>query len=58
LPSWEPYVPGIDSLGEICGWLGTFRERLRIAHVDERDTVVAVVQQLEARYLIRRAELS
>jgi len=53
-----PYVPGIDSLEEICGWLGTFRERLRIAHVDERDTVGAVVQQLEARYLIRRAELS
>ncbi len=58
LPSLAPYVPGIDSLEEICGWLGTFRERLRIAHVDERDTVVAVVQQLEARYLIRRAELS
>ena len=58
LPSFAPYVPGIDSLEEICGWLGTFRERLRIAHVDERDTVVAVVQQLEARYLIRRAELS
>jgi len=53
-----PYVPAIDSLEEICGWLGTFRERLRIAHVDERDSVVAMVQQLEARYLIRRAELS
>lgn len=29
-------VPTLDSLGEICGWLGTFTERLRLAHDDER----------------------
>jgi len=54
----ELYVPGIDSLEEICGWLGTFRERLRQARADERPRVAAVVDQLEARYQVRRAELS
>src|SRR5438445_399089 len=36
LPSLQLYVPAIDTLEEICGWLGTFRERLRVAHTDER----------------------
>ena len=58
LPSLEVYVPGVDSLEEICGWLGTFRERLRLARTDERAEVAQVVQLLEARYLVRRAELS
>ncbi len=58
MPSLEVYVPGVDSLEEICGWLGTFRERLRLAHTDERAGVAEVVQLLEARYLVRRAELS
>jgi hypothetical protein len=57
-PSLSPYVQAVDSLEEICGWLGTFRERLRIAHFDERPGIVLVVQQLEARNLTRRAELS
>ena len=48
----------IDSLEEICGWLGTFRERLREARIEERPHFAAVVEQLEARYLTRRAELS
>ena len=52
------YVPAIDSLEEICGWLGTFRERLRQAHFEERPQVAEVVAQLEARYQLRRAELS
>jgi len=58
LPSLELYVPAIDTLEEICEWLGTFRERLRVAHTDERADVAAVVVQLEARYQTRRAELS
>jgi hypothetical protein len=58
LPSLEVYVPAIDSLEEICGWLGTFRERLRIARTEDRAQVAVVVQQLEARYQQRRAELS
>ena len=57
-PPIELYVPGIDSLEEISGWLGTFRERLRMARVDERQQVAAVLELLEARYQMRRAELS
>lgn len=50
--STDVYVPAIDSLEEICGWLGTFRERLRLARADERPLVAATVPQQ------RRAELS
>ena len=58
MPSLQVYVPAIDSLEEICGWLGTFRERLRLARTEDRPNVEAVVQELEARYQMRRAELS
>ena len=58
LPSRDPYIHGIDSLEEICDWLGTFRKRLRSAHAHEAPKVALVVQRLEARYQIRRAELS
>jgi hypothetical protein len=51
-------VPALDSLEEISTWLGTFRERLRQAGADERPGVAALVQELEARYRVRRAELS
>jgi hypothetical protein len=54
----EPYVPGLESLEDISGWLGTFRERLRQARTEERPGVAAVVEQLEARYVLRRGELS
>ncbi len=58
LPSLQAYVPAIDTLEEISSWLGTFRERLRVARSDERVQVASVVQLLEARYQLRRAELS
>jgi len=64
LPSLEASVPAVERLvvlEEITGWLGTFRERLRLARLDgvvELAGVAAVVQQLEARYQLRRAELS
>jgi hypothetical protein len=58
LPSPEVHVPSIDSLEEISHWLGTFRERLRVSRSEDRAGVAAVVQQLEARYHTRRAELS
>jgi len=35
------YVPAIESLDEISGWLGTFRERLRMARVVEPSEVAA-----------------
>jgi hypothetical protein len=58
LPSLEVYVPAIESLEEISGWLGTFRERLRVARIEDQTQVAQVVKQLEARYQMRRAELS
>ncbi len=58
LPSLEPYIASLDSLEEISGWLGTFRERLRQARSDEQERVAGVVVELEARYVLRRAELS
>jgi hypothetical protein len=58
LPSLAPYIAAIESLEEISGWLGTFRERLRLARVEDRLEVVQVLEQLEARYQLRRAELS
>jgi hypothetical protein len=54
----EPYVPALDSLEDISGWLGTFRERLRQARNEERPVMAAVIGELEARYALRRAELS
>lgn len=47
----------IDSLEDLCGWLGTFRERLRIASTKDQ-TVELTAEHLEARYRQRRAELS
>jgi hypothetical protein len=32
-PPLKVYVPAIESLDEIGGWLGTFRERLRVARM-------------------------
>lgn len=54
----DPYVSTIESLEEITHWLGTFRERLRQARAEDREHVAYMVQQLEAHYLTRRAELS
>lgn len=54
----EVFLSTIDSLEEISYWLGTFQERLRVAHSSERARVVAVVEQLQARFQVRRAELS
>ena len=58
MPFLDVYVPTIDSLEEISGWLGTFRERLRVARAEDQTQVAQVVKQLEARYQVRRAELS
>jgi hypothetical protein len=58
LPSLETPVATLESLDEIAGWLGTFKERLRQARADEQTRIAVVVEQLEARYVLRRAELS
>ena len=48
----------MDNLDEILGWLGTFRERLRLAPEIDRPEYEAVLNQLETRYRERRAELA
>ncbi len=53
-----PSLRAMESLEEISGWLGTFRERLRLARHDERAGVAVMVEELEARFRLRRAELS
>lgn len=51
-------IGSMDNLDEILGWLGTFRERLRLAHDSDRPEFEAVLDELEARYKRRRAELA
>ena len=53
-----PHVPSLESLEEITVWLGTFRERLRVAHQGDRPKLDTTVKELEAHYRRRRAELS
>jgi hypothetical protein len=58
VPVMELHIPSIESLDELSDWLGTFRERLRMAHPGEQPHVAAVVEELEIHYRRRRAELS
>ena len=58
LPDTLPSAASLEGLEEITIWLGTFRERLRIAHDRDRKTLEATVKELEAHYRRRRAELS
>lgn len=51
-------IETMESLEEVTEWLGTFRERLRIAREHEKDLVAGVVRKLEAQQKRRRAELS
>ena len=51
-------VPGLENLEEISMWLGTFRERLRLARGKDRPKLEAAMKELEAQYRRRRAELS
>lgn len=58
LPDTLPPVPSLESLGEISVWLGTIRERLRIAHAKDQPKLEAAMKELESHYRRRRAELS
>lgn len=51
-------VASMDSLDEIMDWLGTFRERLRLARDTDRPDFEAILNRLEARHKERRAELA
>lgn len=41
LPDALPYIPSLENLEEITVWLGTFRERLRIANVEDQPKLEA-----------------
>ena len=58
LPDTLPHVPSLENLDEITVWLGTFRERLRIAHPKDQPKLDATIKELETHYRRRRAELS
>jgi hypothetical protein len=58
LPHTQPDVPSLESLDEISAWLGTFRERLRIARTKDQPKLEATMKELETHYRRRRAELS
>ena len=57
-PDTLPAVPSLESLDEISAWLGTFRERLRMARQKDRPKLDATMNELETHYRRRRAELS
>jgi hypothetical protein len=56
----EPSLPAgnlaVDSLTDICDWLGTFRERLRMARDEDQDKLGVLIAGMTARYHLRRAE--
>lgn len=58
LPDSPPHIPSLDNLDEITGWLGTFRERLRIVHPKDQPKLDVTMKELETHYRRRRAELS
>jgi len=51
-------APALDGLADICGWLGTYRERMRMARVVEPDRLGFLLNRMEARYHLRWAELA
>jgi hypothetical protein len=53
-----PSIDHLESLEEITEWLGTFRERLRLAREHDREHIAATLNELNKHYLSRRAELA
>jgi hypothetical protein len=58
LPDTPPHIASLENLDEITVWLGTFRERLRIAHPKDQPKLDTTMRELETHYRRRRAELS
>jgi hypothetical protein len=58
LPDAPLHITSLENLDEITAWLGTFRERLRIAHPKDQPKLDAATKELETHYRRRRAELS
>ena len=58
LPDTLLHITSLENLDEITAWLGTFRERLRIAHSKGQPKLDATMKELETHYRRRPAELS
>ncbi len=54
VPSLPAGILALDSLTDICDWLGTYRERLRMARDDEH--AGTLLAGMSARYHLGRAE--
>ena len=56
----QPAMPigSVDDLAEISSWLGTYKERLRLARAEERESLVTDVHRWDSRLKERRAELA
>jgi hypothetical protein len=54
----EPDFDSITDLVEISGWLGTYRERMRIARTDDQAELASRTGRWNDRLLQRRAELA
>jgi len=59
-PRLQPAAPidSVDDLAEISSWLGTYKERLRLARVEERAGLATDVHRWDSRLKERRAELA
>jgi hypothetical protein len=59
-PRLQPSAPidSVDDLAEISSWLGTYKERLRLARAEERASLTTDVHRWDSRLKERRAELA
>jgi hypothetical protein len=57
-PPAAPETRLVTDLEDICRWLGTYQERLRLAHADERVELAGHVHRWSNRLRERRAELA
>ena len=51
-------VESVDDLAEISSWLGTYKERLRLARAEDREGLAGDVHRWDSRLKERRAELA
>ena len=54
----EPHADTVTDLDEICGWLGTYRERLKEARAEDRQGLTGDLTRWTIRYQQRRSELA
>jgi hypothetical protein len=53
-----PNIDSVTDLVEITGWLGTYRERLRLARAEDRQELAADVRRWTDPLHQRRGDLS